>query len=192
MISDKAALELIRNRLSQHRFEHCLNVAAVAREMAETFAVDEQQAYLVGLLHDYAKGISGHDLLILADENGLIEDETERKIPDILHAPVGAFLLQREQGINDREMLQAISAHTLGSLSMTSLDKIIFLADMIEPGRDFPGLDRLKCLSMRDLDQGMLYGLECTIRYCLDEGRVLHPRTIAVRNRFLEICDRRG
>jgi len=186
MIGSTGAAELIRQKLSVKRYEHCLNVAQVAREMAELYGVDADKAYLTGLLHDYAKGLSGAQLLNLAKTNGLIDDPLEYEMPDLLHAPVGAWLLRQEGIISDNQMLQAISVHTLGDMNMTTLDKIIFLADMIEPGRDYPGMERLACLARRDLDRGMLYGLDTTIRYCLDQGRMLHPRTIAVRNVFLK------
>jgi len=179
--------DLMQNRLSRKRYEHSLQVARVAAEMAAYYGLDEDKAYITGLLHDYAKGISGEDLARMAGNNGLIEDGMDLEIPDLLHAPVGAWLLQNELGLEDEEMLRAIACHTTGALAMSELDKIIYLADMIEPGRDYPGLERLKCVAMRDLDRGMLLGTESTIRYCLEQGRILHPRTIAVRNYYLRL-----
>jgi predicted HD superfamily hydrolase involved in NAD metabolism len=185
MISGQQAIETIRLRLSENRFKHSLEVAELAMEMAKTFGIDQEQAYLTGLLHDYAKGISGKELLIIASDNNLIEDEVDKLVPDLLHAPVGAFLLRKELEIDDEEILKAVRCHTLGAFEMSILDKVIFLADMIEPGRDYPGVDRLRCLAMRNLDEGMLFGLESTIKYCIDSRRILHPRTILVRNKFL-------
>ncbi|WP_054691970.1 bis(5'-nucleosyl)-tetraphosphatase (symmetrical) YqeK [Syntrophomonas palmitatica] len=179
-------IDIIQKRLSPRRFQHCLQAAQVAAEMAGIFGADPDKAYLTGLLHDYAKGISGGELLRLADEHSLIQDEVDRWVPDLLHAPVGAYLLRHELGITDAEILKAVTCHTMGALDMNALDKIIFLADMVEPGRDYPGQERLKCLAFRDLDKAMLFGLESTIRYCLDQGRILHPQTIAVRNHFLK------
>lgn len=189
MIDEQQAINIIRSRLSANRFKHSLQVAGLAREMAGIFGADPEKSYLTGLLHDYAKGISGTELLRIASENNLIEDEADKQVPDLLHAPVGAFLLRKELEIDDEEILKAVSCHTLGAMQMTILDKIIFLADAIEPGRDYPGVDRLRCLSMRNLDEGMLYGLESTIKYCIDNRRILHPRTILVRNRFLNISN---
>jgi len=175
----------IRSRLSPRRYQHSLGVAQVAREMAERFGADPFQAYMAGIWHDYAKGISGPELLSIAEQNNLFSDEIERLVPDLLHAPVGAFLLRQHLGVEDGELLSAVAKHTLGDEEMTVLDKIIFLADMIEPGRDYPGLERLKCLAERDLDRAMVYGLDLTLRYCLERGRLIHPRTVKVRNRFL-------
>ncbi len=183
-------IDIIKQRLSPNRWQHSLQVAETAVQMAGQYELTLEQVYLTALLHDYAKGLSGQELLQLAEENNLIEDEVDREVPDLLHAPVGAFLVKRDLGIEDEEVLTAISRHTLGSTKMSELDKIIYLADMIEPGRDFAGLERLKCLSFRDLDEAMLFGLESTIKYCLDRGRILHPRTIEARNYFLSIIKR--
>lgn len=178
-------IEHLRGRLSAHRLQHSLDVAAEARALASQYGLDPEKAYTIGLLHDYAKGMSGTSLLALAEEHDLIEDETERQVPDLLHAPVGAFLLETELGIRDPELLQAVTVHTLGSMDMSAMDKIIYLADTIEPGRDYPGLERIKCVAGQDLDQAMLLAMDATIRYCLEKGRILHPRTIMVRNNFL-------
>jgi len=179
--------DLTRRRLSKKRFQHSMQVARVAAEMATHYGLDVEKAYITGLLHDYAKGVSGQELMQIAQDNGLIEDEMDLEIPDLLHAPVGAWQLRNELGIQDEEILRAVACHTTGALEMSELDKIIYLADMIEPGRDYPGLERLKCIAGRDLDRGMLLGLESTIRYCLEQGRILHPRTIAVRNYYLRL-----
>lgn len=187
MIKASEAVAIVRARLSAGRFQHCLNVAQVARELAEIYGVNQEQAYLTGILHDYAKDLQADGLLLIAEEHSLIGDETERQAPDLLHAPVGAYLLAQELGLQDGEILEAVRVHTLGSLSMSPLDKIIFLADMIEPSRDmYPDLERLRQLSRYDLDQAMLLGLESTIRYCLERRVVLHPSTVAVRNIFLQ------
>ncbi len=193
MFNQDAAEQIIKARLSAHRVQHCLGVAGAARDLAQLYGVDDEKAYLTGILHDYAKNLTAAQLLLVAGQDEQIADEAEKKIPELLHAPVGAYLLAEELGINDKEILEAVKAHTLGSMTMNSLAKIIFLADMTEPNRDmYPELERLRQLSRYNLDEAMLLGLESTIRYCLDEGRLLHPRTVEVRNMFLQkIKDKR-
>lgn len=186
MLSSNQVKEIIRFKLSRQRFKHSVQVADVARELARHYQLDEEKAYLIGLLHDYAKGIPGDELITIAEGNGLLENAVERLIPDLLHAPVGAWLLENELDINDPEIINAVKYHTLGSMTMSDMDKVIFLADMIEPGRDYPGREKLKSLALRNLDRAMLLGLDSTIRYCLDQNRVLHPRTIEVRNNYLK------
>jgi len=185
MLNKQEAIAIIGARLSPRRYEHSLQVAQVAQSMAEHYDVDPDKAYLTGILHDYAKGIPASELLSLAINNNLLSYEVERLVPDLLHAQVGAFLLKKELAIDDEEILKAVRNHTLGNLNMSKLDQIIYLADMIEPGRDYPGVERLRCLAWKSLDQGMLFGLESTIKYCLEQGRILHPLTIEVRNYFL-------
>jgi len=185
MIEEKDALNILEKRLSPQRFLHSVQVAAVARDMAAKYNLNQEKAYIAGLLHDYGKGISPGQCLRIATTYNLIEYDIEKHIPDILHAPVGAYLLRHELGIEDEEILKAVKNHTLGAIDMGNLDKIIYLADMIEPSRDFPGLDRLKYLAYRNLDEGMLFGLESSIKYCLDTRKILHPLTVEVRNNYL-------
>ncbi|MEN6326850.1 MAG: bis(5'-nucleosyl)-tetraphosphatase (symmetrical) YqeK [Syntrophomonas sp.] len=187
MLSEQDALNIIRFRLSKKRFQHSLDVAQVARDLARNYGVDSEKAYLTGILHDYAKGIPGPELLAIAEQNQLLEAEVEREVPDLLHAPVGALLLQKELNLHDENIIQAVKLHTLGSPRMNDLDKIIYLADMIEPGRDYPAMQRLSCLAFRELDEAMLFGIESTIKYCLEAKRMLHPRTIEVWNHFLRM-----
>jgi predicted HD superfamily hydrolase involved in NAD metabolism len=187
MIEATDAIQIVHGRLSERRFQHSLNVAHLAAELAVSFGVDSEKAFLVGILHDYAKDLTADELLLIAEDNGLIDNEVERHTPDLLHAPVGAWLLEKELGIKDSEILEAVRVHTLGSVNMSILDKIIFLADMIEPDRNtYPDLDRLRQLSSWDLDGAILLGLESTIRYCLNLQLILHPRTVIVRNIFLQ------
>lgn len=186
--SDEEITRIIQKRLSANRYQHSLRVAEVAGRLAEQHQMDPGQAYTTGLLHDYAKGLSGPELLDLAEVHGMIVHPVDRLVPDLLHGPVGAYLVRQELGIEDEDMLAAIANHTLGALEMSPLEEIIFLADMIEPGRDYPTMERLKCLTERSLQEGMLYGLETTIRYCLDQGRIIHPLSVEVRNHYLQKC----
>ncbi|MDD4803288.1 MAG: bis(5'-nucleosyl)-tetraphosphatase (symmetrical) YqeK [Syntrophomonas sp.] len=192
MIEAREAIPIVQKRLSVHRFQHSMNVANTAAELAHAFGVDIEKAFLAGILHDYAKNLTAPELIIMADTNGLIDNDMDRETPDLLHAPVGAWLLERELGLKDHGILEAVRVHTLGSLNMSILDKLIFLADMIEPDRQpYPDLEGLRHLSFRDLDKAMLLGIESTIRYCLDSQMILHSRTIMVRNNFLRIVARR-
>ena len=186
MISADEARQIIKTKLSSNRYRHSCNVADTAKNLAKQFGVDEERAYISGLLHDYAKGLPARELLKIAEENQLIEDDIEYLIPDILHAKVGAFLLAQGNLVKSPEIINAVAYHTLGSEDMSDLDKIIFLADMIEPERDYPAMQRLECLSYRNLDEAMLFGLESTIKYCIEKGRLIHPQTITSRNIFLK------
>lgn len=186
MLRESEAIQIISARLSGYRLQHSLNVAQTARELARCHGADDSKAYLIGILHDYAKNLPPQEMLAVARSKALVTHDIENRVPELLHAPVGAYLLARDLKIEDEEILQAVRVHTLGSTNMGRMDKIIFLADMIEPSRPmYPDLERLRQLSPLNLDRAMLLGLESTIRHCLDRAMLLHPRAVEARNMFL-------
>jgi len=153
--------------------------------------MDEAKLRLAGLVHDMAKGLNNGQLVKIAEEQDLISDDVERLVPDLLHAPVGAVMARQQFGIRDDEILSGIAAHTLGRPGMSDFEKVLFLADMIEPGRSYPGREELAALADRDLDAAMLNGLDATIAYCLKRSRILHTRTVETRNYFLRLIKER-
>lgn len=179
------ALEMARRKMPDHRFRHCLGVAETARKMADKYGVNPDRAYMAGLLHDYARDKSGEELLQIAGAGGIFIDDIYRRVPDLLHGPAAAILLRSGMMVEDEGILSAISNHTLGQVGMNALDQILFIADMIEPGRNYPGVEALRITAYENLNQAMVCGLDSTINYCLHRGVLLHPRTIKVRNYFL-------
>jgi predicted HD superfamily hydrolase involved in NAD metabolism len=119
-----------------------------SRRVAKKYGADKNKAYIAGLLHDVAKGLSADSLKAIASENGIKVDEHEVNNPKLLHGKVGAAIVSRELGINDEDILSAIKWHTTGHKNMTLLEKIIYLADIIEPGRNFPETDALRALGV--------------------------------------------
>ena len=172
-------------RLPEKRYRHSLGVAATAARLASKNKVDPEQARLAGLLHDYARDLPGRELLALAAGAGLVTCELERRLPVLLHGPVGALLIKQDLGLTDRAILQAVARHTVGAVAMTTLDKIIYLADAIEPERRFPGVEELRRLASMDLDQALLKAFESSIFYLLGKGQPLHPATVEARNYIL-------
>ncbi|MBC7326233.1 MAG: bis(5'-nucleosyl)-tetraphosphatase (symmetrical) YqeK, partial [Moorella sp. (in: Bacteria)] len=102
-----------------------------------------------------------------------------------LHGPVGALLLERDLGINDKAILQAVARHTVGAPAMTTLDQIIYLADVIEPGRQFAGLQAIRKAAATDLETALLKAFEASILYVLEKEQPLHPATVEARNYIL-------
>lgn len=177
---------VISAKLSPQRWQHSLRVAQLAQELAEIWGVNTEQAKMAGLMHDYARELSHEQLLYLAAYFGHNILEEERENPVVLHAPVGAFLLEKDFGLKDQEVLNAIIRHTVGGSSMTLLDKIIFLADMIEPGRNWPGIDILRKLTREDIDKAMIVALDQTITYIKQKKMSIHPITILARENILK------
>lgn len=178
-------LGLLREITDDSRYNHTLGVAACARELAGIYGIDSRQAELAALLHDCARCMSARELLATAEEQGLAVDELEREIPDLLHGKIGAYFARVRFGVYDLAVLHAIERHTLGAPEMTALDKIIFVADMIEPGRDFPGVEKLRELARADLDRALLSCFDATIRYVIEKQQYIHPLSVTARNAIL-------
>jgi len=175
-------LEVVKGRLSEERWEHSRGVATTAMELAGKYGGEPEKAFLAGILHDLAKEFDDGHMLKLAAEFNIISSIVERNQPNLLHGPVAAALVQRDFGITDPEILAAIANHTLGAAGMGLLEKIIYLADFIEPGREFPGVGKLRRLAQWDLDEAVLAALEHTFLFLLKRGLLIHPAGIMAWN----------
>lgn len=178
-------VSILKGRLGERRFDHSLSVAKTASVLAKQYDYNICLAEVSGLLHDYARDLREEELLGIAEKRGLIRHPVERQVPVLLHGPVGGVLVKEDLGICDEEVLQAIACHTTGAPGMSGLSGIIYLADMIEPLRDFPGVDKLRSLARRSLKAAVIAALESSIRYCLDSRLLIHPLSIEARNYLL-------
>jgi len=176
-------LHKIEQRLSKARFAHVCGVSRTAVRMAARFGADQQEAEVAGLLHDYAREIPAAELVRIAEEHHLIRDEIEYQVPVLLHGPVGAALIRDELGIDNPSILEAVRLHTLGDRGMKPLSKIIYIADLVEPGRKlFTGLEELRQAAEDNLDWALLLAFDESLRYCLQKFKLIHPQTIAAWN----------
>jgi predicted HD superfamily hydrolase involved in NAD metabolism len=175
----------LKQSLSRQRYSHSVRVAEIAAKLADYHGSDPNQAYLAGLLHDCAKGLSAHCLLQTAVAFGIVRNDAEKECPGLLHGQVGALLAWKEYGVKDPEILTAIALHTLGAVEMGVLTKIIYIADVIELGRDYPGVDKVRVMAFENLDQALLLAMDNTIASVLKRGQLLHPQTVQARNSLL-------
>jgi predicted HD superfamily hydrolase involved in NAD metabolism len=175
----------LAEELSPERLEHSLGVVEAGVHLARRWGANEEQVRLAGLLHDCAKGMSPDELLHWALAFDIVRNDIERVCPDLLHGPVGAMLAWKKYGVTDAAVLSAIRLHTLGGEKMSLLERIIYLADYVEPGRAFPGVEELRVLAEQDLNLALLRAMEGTIRYVLERGLPLHPQTVRARNSLL-------
>ena len=176
----------LQSRLKKSRFAHSIGVADTAVKLAKRFNVDTEKAYIAGLLHDCAREFENEELPREADKRGIKIGEVERVIPLLLHSYIGAFMVSEIYGVEDSEIKQAIWRHTVGARNMTSLDKIIYFADMIEPHRDYPGVNKLRQLAeTATLDEMILTGLSESIKFIIYKESLIHPDTVAARNDLL-------
>lgn len=178
--------EDIRSQLSmsmpQKRFKHSEGVAEMAGMLALRFGADPKRARLAGLLHDIARDFDDTEMLSRAKKANLQVSEYGFAMPLLLHGPVGAVMAREDYGVNDAEILNAIALHTVGSPYMSQLDKILFVADKIEPNRRHNSVVEIRKQAEQDLDQALLLCLDESIRYALKIGCLLHPTSVNARN----------
>jgi predicted HD superfamily hydrolase involved in NAD metabolism len=175
-------LEYLKANLKRKRFEHSLGVEKCARELALRFGCDAEKAALAGLVHDCAKSLELGKMTEYARLAGFPMDGASGAGAGILHAPAGAVVAREALGIDDREVLSAVCWHTVPRTDMSTLDKVVSLADIIEPGRDFEGVERIREAARTDLDEAFRLSLARVMRYVLDKGLFLHPQTLQVYN----------
>ncbi len=160
------------------RFTHTLGVEYTAAALAMRYGADLEKAQLAGLLHDCAKCMENDKLLSACEKHHIPVTDVERRNPYLLHAKVGSFLAKKEYKVEDEEILNAILYHTTGHPGMTLLEKIIFTADYIEPGRkQAPNLTEIRRLAFTDLDEAVKKILADTLEYLKAGEGEMDPMT---------------
>ncbi|WP_040228880.1 bis(5'-nucleosyl)-tetraphosphatase (symmetrical) YqeK [Bhargavaea cecembensis] len=171
----------VGKRLPLGRFEHVLRVADEAVRLAERFGIDREQAKTAALLHDVAKAMPKDELRRLVssegDPQGVLDFHHE-----LWHAPAGALIAEQEFGIRDKAILDAIRFHTTGRKGMSGLEQVVYVADMIEPGRDFPGVGELREAARESLKESVLACSAHNIRYLAGKRAQIHPDTLECFN----------
>ena len=178
-------LVTLANELRPARFRHCSDVSQTAVRLAERWDADIEKARLAGILHDCARNLKGEELLKTSRQFGMIPSPLELLQPALIHAPLGAIIAERRFGISEPQVLQAIRRHTTGAPQMTLLDKVIYLSDCIEPGRNFSGVRKIRDMAVEDLDAAVLLAYEHSILFVVANGGLLHPNTVEGRNSLL-------
>lgn len=169
------------------RFEHTIGVEYTAAALAMRYGAPLEDARIAGILHDCAKCLSDEKRLLICEKHAIPVSEIERRNPFLLHAKVGAFLAKEKYKVENQDVLNAILYHTTGHEGMSLLEKIIFVADYIEPGRkQAPNLQEIRKLAFQDLDGAMLWILEDTLNYLKRSGGETDPMTEVTRNYYKE------
>ena len=159
------------------RVKHVIGCSETARELALIHGADPDDAERAGILHDVTKALDGEDQLRLCDKYGIILSDFDRKHTKLLHAVTGAAVAERVFGENEA-VCQAIRWHTSGKADMTVLEKIIYVADYMEPNRDFPGVEKLRKLAKTDLDAALLLGLEMAVTHVRRQGAIVGQHSL--------------
>ncbi|MBG9883598.1 bis(5'-nucleosyl)-tetraphosphatase (symmetrical) YqeK [Bacillus paralicheniformis] len=175
------ALACVQEQLTEQRYIHTVGVMETAVKLAERFGADVKKAEIAAIFHDYAKFRPKEEMKqIILNGGGPLEVLDFHH--ELWHAPAGAALVKTEVGITDEDILSAIRFHTSGRPNMTLLEKVIYVADYIEPGRRFPGVEEVRTLAEEDLDLALIQALKNTMTFLISKNQAVYPETVATYN----------
>lgn len=173
------AKKVLKEYMDGSRFEHTIGVMDTAACLAMRYGADMEKALIAGLLHDCAKCMPDSKKVKICMKNHIPMSETEEQNPFLLHAKVGAYIAKEKYGVDDEEILQAIACHTTGKPAMTLLEKIIYIADYIEPMRNkAANLPEVRRMAFEDLDLALFKIFSDTLLYLKDTSKSLDAMTV--------------
>ena len=181
----------LKKVLSKERFEHSVGVMECAQKLAQIYGADEEKAKVAGLIHDCAKEIDKSTAKELLKR--LPVDDVIALNKGLWHGPVGTIVAREQYGVDDNEILNAIYYHTIGKPKIGLLEKIIYMADMLEINRDkeFPWVSRVRKKAYTDLDGALIEVIDHTLQSILDRKLMMHQNTVTMRNEILAACKNR-
>lgn len=191
MWTEAQIIHHLKNRLGISRFRHVQGVRKAAEELSAVHHENPKNAVLAALLHDVMKEESAPSLIRYMRTHGE-EPGALLQAEQVLHAPAGAIFAQVEAGVEDLDVLNAIRYHTTGRPRMSRLEKIIFLADLIEEGRNHEGVDTLRALARKDLDRGMFFALNENLRFLLSTHAPIILESVEARNYYRTMAALQG
>lgn len=177
--------EQVKSTLSEERYIHSVGVMHKAEELARKYGqgINIKKVKLTAIIHDIAKEMSDKECYDYIEQHNIQIDDIERENTNLLHAIIGAEITKK-YGF-DNEMKNAIRNHTTANINMSILDKIIFVADAIEPNRKFKDLQYAIELADKSLDEAIIYILNLNIKECIEKGKTIHPNSILARNEII-------
>ena len=185
MLSIEEIKLYLKENLIEKRYIHTLGVADTAKKLAKLNGICEEKAEIAGLAHDVAKNLSKIKMKEIINEQNIVLSDVEENNVNLWHSIIGPIEAKDKLGIEDEEILDAIRWHTTGKEHMSILTKIIYIADMIEPSRNFDGVEAIRKVTFEDLDMGVYYGLTRSIEFLLIKNLLIDENTIRARNYFL-------
>ena len=182
--SRKELIAKVKEQVSEKRFKHILGVEQAALELAQANDYELEKASVAALVHDYAKERRDSEFKALIVQTGLEQDLLNWN-NFIWHGVVGAEIIKKELKITDEEILNAVRRHTVGAKEMTMLDQIVYVADYIEPGRDFPGVDQARQLAAESLRAAVEFETKHTLLYLMNNDKTIYPAAILTYNAYV-------
>lgn len=186
MISLSKIQEHLQQSLSPNRYIHSRSTAETAKKLADRYGQDSNKAYLAGLVHDCCRELDMDKQHSMLKALSYEVDELTFSIKELLHAYTAEYILRNTFIIEDKEIIMAVRSHTTGKEAMSKLEKIIFLSDVIEPSRSFPGIEYLRRLSMESLDEAVLAAFDSSIKFLIGKYSLIHPDTFLARNYIIK------
>jgi predicted HD superfamily hydrolase involved in NAD metabolism len=178
--------EYLRNTLSAKRYLHSENTALTAEKLAKIYNIDSQKAYTAGLVHDCTREIEIKIQQNMLVALGIQVDELTYNNKELLHAHTAESIIRDKFRIIDEEIISAVRFHTTGKEDMTLFEKVLFLSDVVEPTRNFPGVDYLRQLSIEDVDEALLAAFDSSIKFLMGKRSLIHTNTFLARNYILK------
>ncbi|WP_027417704.1 bis(5'-nucleosyl)-tetraphosphatase (symmetrical) YqeK [Aneurinibacillus terranovensis] len=178
-------LAAVREQVTEHRYQHTLGVMETAIALARKYGVNEKKAETAAILHDYCKFWPEEKMRKIIKRTPHIEKDLLDYDKELWHAPVGAEVVKQTLGIQDEKILNAIRYHTSGREKMKKLEKVVCLADYIEPNRIFPGVEEIRQLAENDIDAALIKAFGNTITFLVNRGKKVYPLTVMARNSLL-------
>ena len=184
---DPAAVQRRVDRLPAGLQAHIHRVVEIARELAVCHGINQEQAALAALAHDVARAMTDGELLRRAAGMGLPIGVVDRRVPILLHGPVGAEILQQEAGLTDISIYKAVYWHTTANPDLDELGKVVFIADKLDPAKidSYPYLPQIRQMAFQDLDRAILHFLTRQAMDRLNRGELVHPVMVETRNALL-------
>lgn len=174
-------VEIVKSKVSLKRFTHTIGVVNMGIRLAEKYGADVEKVKIAALLHDICKEMDKDEMKKICRENfsaDLSEEDLENI--EILHSFVGSYWVEKKLNIENKEIIRAIKNHTLGNKNMTLIEKIIYIADAIEMGRNYPSVEEIRELTFKNLDAGILLEVEKKESYLKSIGKKTHKNTAAM------------
>ncbi|ERT36106.1 bis(5'-nucleosyl)-tetraphosphatase (symmetrical) YqeK [Fusobacterium animalis] len=179
--------EIVKSKMSLKRFTHTLGVVEMSEKLAKIYNADIEKCKVAALLHDICKEMDMEYIKNICKNNFMNElSEEDLENNEILHGFAGSYYVKTELGINDKEILNAIKYHTVGAKNMTLVEKIVYIADAIEYGRNYPSVVEIREETFKNLDKGILMEIEHKEKYLESIGKTSHPNTYKFKKEILK------
>lgn len=189
-LNEQFDLKKIKNILGKERYRHTMLVLQAAVKIATNLNIEVEKVEIAALLHDIAKGKKTEELKKILKDSKWDVDKFELSIPPILHAPAGAVIAEKEFGVTDNKILEAIRFHTLGHPKMGKIAQILYAADFISEDRDFAGLNKIRQEIERNFEFGLYLITTHILKYQLEQDNIVHPYSNDFRNKLLKRSDK--